>query len=383
MGEYMLEQKVKLLCGPGKASETGALAAMLGKKKALLVTDKGIIATGIHNRVVDSLEQAGIGCVIFDGVVPDPTAQNVADGYKMCADHQCDLVIGMGGGSPMDTSKAINLLRFNPEPILRYADPQTSMEPAPGLIVIPTTSGTGSEMSDGLVISSDGVKHPILAPAAGAQYAVIDPELMVGIPPRLTQATGLDALSHAMEGYTSTAADTATDIINESLMRTIVEWLPKAVENGGDVEARQQMAVCASIAGWMLQYSHTNAGHSIAHILGSHYHIPHGEACAYATPWVLEFNAAAMPDRVMKIGRILGASFKGGETPEEIGAIARDAFIHFCDVTLGKLDITRYEVDKATFSSAADDIAGELFQVFNPRKMEPADALDILNKIFA
>ena len=127
---------------------------------------------------------------------------------------------------------------------------------------------------------------------------------MVGIPPRLTQATGLDALSHAMEGYTSTAADTATDIINESLMRTIVEWLPKAVENGGDVEARQQMAVCASMAGWMLQYSHNNAGHSIAHILGSHYHIPHGEACAYATPWVLEFNAAAMPDRVMKIGRI-------------------------------------------------------------------------------
>ena len=200
MGEYMLEQKVKLLCGPGKASEIGSLAAKLGKKKALLVTDKGIVATGIHNSVVDSLEQAGVNCVVFDGVVPDPTAQNVADGYKMCADHQCDLVIGMGGGSPMDTSKAINLLRFNPEPILRYADPQTSMEPAPGLIVIPTTSGTGSEMSDGLVISSDGVKHPILAPAAGAQYAVIDPELMVGIPPRLTQATGLDALSHAMEG---------------------------------------------------------------------------------------------------------------------------------------------------------------------------------------
>ena len=383
MGEYMLEQKVKLLCGPGKASEIGSLAVKLGKKKALLVTDKGIVATGIHKRVVDSLRLCGVECVVFDDVVPDPTAQNVADGYKMCADHQCDLVIGMGGGSPMDTSKAINLLRFNPEPILRYADPKNVMEPAPGLIVIPTTSGTGSEMSDGLVISSDNVKHSILAPVAGAEYAVIDPELMVGIPPRLTQATGLDAMSHAIEGYTSTAADPSTDMINESLIRTIAEWLPKAVEHGGNVEARQQMAICASMAGWMLQYSHTNAGHSVAHILGSHYHIPHGEACAYATPWILEFNAAAMPERVMRIGRILGASFKGDEGPAEIGAIARDAFIRFRDKILGKLDITRYEVDKSTFPSAADDIAGELFQVFNPRKMESADALDILNKIFA
>lgn len=383
MGEYMLEQKVKLICGAGKSRGIGELAVKMGRRKALLVTDSGITAAGIHTRVVDSLKESGVDCIVFDGVVPDPTAQNVEDGYALCRDHQCDLVIGMGGGSPMDTSKAINLLRFNPGPILRYASPDAVMEAAPGLIVIPTTAGTGSEMSDGLVISADGVKHPILAPLAGAEYAVIDPELMTGIPPRLTEATGLDAMSHAIEGYTSTAADMATDMINEALIRRIVEWLPAAVQDGSNLYARQQMAICATMAGWMLQYSHTNAGHSVAHILGTYFHIPHGEACSYATPWVLEFNASAMPERVMTVARLLGASFNGSETPEEIGAAARDAFIRFRDETLGQLDVGRFPVDRSRFGEAARDITKELFQVFNPRKMEEADALDILNNIFA
>lgn len=382
MGAYMLEQRVKMICGAGKAAVTGELIRKMGKKKALLVTDRGITAAGIHRRVAEALERSGVGCVVFDGVVPDPTAENVAEGYDLCRSQGCDVVIGMGGGSPMDTSKAINLLRFNEGPVLRYAQPGTGMKPAPGLVLIPTTSGTGSELSDGLVISSGGIKHPILAPDAGAEYAVIDPELMVGIPPRLTAATGLDAMSHAIEGYTSVSADASTDMVNEALIQNIFRWLPVAVKDGGCLEAREQMAVSASMAGWMLQYSHTNAGHSVAHILGSFYHIPHGEACAFATPWVLEFNALGMPQRVRRIAQILGAEFTGEESPEQIGRKAREAFLNFRDKELGQLDIGKYTFDKGSLERAAEAVSGELFQAFNPRRMGKKEAREILEKIF-
>lgn len=382
MGVYMLEQRVRIICGAGKAAQIGELIHRMGKKKALLVTDKGITAAGIHRRVVESLERSGVECVVFDGVVPDPTAENVADGYELCQTQGCDAVIGMGGGSPMDTSKAVNLLRFNEGPVLRYAQPGAEMKPAPGLILIPTTSGTGSELSDGLVISSGGVKHPILAPDAGAEYAVIDPELMKGIPPRLTAATGLDAMSHAIEGYTSVSADAVTDMINEALIRNIFRWLPIAVRDGSCLEAREQMAVSACMAGWMLQYSHTNAGHSMAHILGSFYHIPHGEACAFATPWVLEFNAVAMPERVRQIAQILGAEFTGEESPEQIGKKAREAFLAFRDKELGQLDIRKYTFDEGSLEEAAEAVAGELFQAFNPRKMGKEEAGSLLKRIF-
>lgn len=143
------------------------------------------------------------------------------------------------------------------------------------------------------------------------------------------------------------------------------------------------MAIASTLGGWMLVQAHTNAGHSVAHLIGSYFGIPHGEACAYATPWILEFNAPALPEKVRWVGQLLGVSFSGQETPEEIGAKTRDAFLNFRDEVLQFPPASRYAPDRSLFPAVAQGIVEEMFQMFQPRPMTTADALDILEKIFA
>ena len=380
----MLEQKVTLLFGPGKLGELGPLVAEKGHRKAFLVCDPGIVAAGILDKVCASLAAAGVDSVIYDKVNPEPSHRVPDLGIGVFRESGCDVVVGVGGGSSMDCAKSINLLRYNEGPILRFAGPNVPMNPSPGLFLVATTSGTGSEVSDGLVMSSDdGMKHGCLAVNAMAEYAIVDPELMVSMDPALTAATGLDAFSHACEGYTTNIASIATDHLVEAVMRTVVDWLPVAVNDGANVEARAHMAADPTLGGWMLVQAHTNAGHSVAHLIGSYYGIPHGEACAYATPWLLEFNVPALPGKVRWIGELLGASFSGRETPEEIGVKARDAFLHFRDNVLRLPPARRYTPDRSLFPQVAQGITEEMFQMFQPRPMSVSDALDILERIFA
>ena len=380
----MLEQKVNLIFGPGKLSELGGIVREKGYRKAMVVCDSGIVAAGITDKVCKVLADAGVEYIVYDKVNPEPS-HNVPDqGIVVFQENGCDVAVGVGGGSIMDCAKSINLLRYNEGPILRFAGPNVPMNLSPGVILIPTTSGTGSEVSDGLVMSSDDhMKHGCLAVNAMAEYAIVDPELMVTMPPELTAATGLDAFSHACEGYTTNIASVATDHIEEAVMRTVVEWLPVAVRDGSNVEARAHMAIASTLGGWMLVQAHTNAGHSVAHLIGSYYGIPHGEACAYATPWLLEFNAPALPEKVRWVGELVGGKFTGRETPEEIGAITRDAFIRFRDEVLQLPPASRYNPDKSIFPTVAQGIVDEMFQMFQPRPMSVQDAMDILEKLFA
>ena len=380
----MLEQKVNLIFGPGKLSELGGIVREKGYRKAMVVCDSGIVAAGITDKVCKVLADAGVEYIVYDKVNPEPS-HNVPDqGIVVFQENGCDVAVGVGGGSSMDCAKSINLLRYNEGPILRFAGPNVPMNLSPGVILIPTTSGTGSEVSDGLVMSSDDhMKHGCLAVNAMAEYAIVDPELMVTMPPELTAATGLDAFSHACEGYTTNIASVATDHIEEAVMRTVVEWLPVAVRDGSNVEARAHMAIASTLGGWMLVQAHTNAGHSVAHLIGSYYGIPHGEACAYATPWLLEFNAPALPGKVRWGGELVGGQCTGRETPEEIGAITRDAFIRFRDEVLQLPPASRYNPDKSIFPTVAQGIVDEMFQMFQPRPMSVQDAMDILEKLFA
>ena len=380
----MLEQKVNLIFGPGKLSELGGIVREKGYRKAMVVCDSGIVAAGITDKVCKVLADAGVEYIVYDKVNPEPS-HNVPDqGIVVFQENGCDVAVGVGGGSSMDCAKSINLLLYNEGPILRFAGPNVPMNLSPGVILIPTTSGTGSEVSDGLVMSSDDhMKHGCLAVNAMAEYAIVDPELMVTMPPELTAATGLDAFSHACEGYTTNIASVATDHIEEAVMRTVVEWLPVAVRDGSNVEARAHMAIASTLGGWMLVQAHTNAGHSVAHLIGSYYGIPHGEACAYATPWLLEFNAPALPEKVRWVGELVGGKFTGRETPEEIGAITRDAFIRFRDEVLQLPPASRYNPDKSIFPTVAQGIVDEMFQMFQPRPMSVQDAMDILEKLFA
>lgn len=384
MLNFLLMQPVKIVFGAGSIKDLPELLNTNNFKKPFIVTDKGIVNSGIIAKITDVLVNGDISYEIFDEVLPDAPVTLVEKGFSRCQQEKCDCVIAVGGGSTIDSAKAINLLRFNDPPILRFTDFSAPMNHSPGLITIPTTSGTGSELSDGLILSGeDHVKNAILAPNAMSEFAVLDPELAVGMPPHLTAATGFDALSHAIECCTTNLANMVVDQIALGICRTVVKWLPEAVKDGSNITARSHLMICASLSGWLLTYGHSNAAHSIGHVLGARFRIPHGIAVSYSEPYVIEFNAAAIPERTRMIGEIFGVSFNGEESPEEIGRKTRDAIIHFRDEVLDIRRAFTYEVDRSVFEDAAEDIVNELFQVFNARKMEKSDALGILNQIFA
>ncbi|MDO5537626.1 MAG: iron-containing alcohol dehydrogenase, partial [Desulfovibrionaceae bacterium] len=235
-----LTQRVKILEHEGAVQHIGALMKDAGYHKAFLVCDRGIVNLGLASLIERRLDAEGLGCVLYDRVQPDPPAELVDTGAEICRSEQCDCVIAVGGGSSIDTAKGINILRFNPGKILEYADMSCAMAPSPGLITVPTTAGTGSELSNGLIISDTerSAKVPILAQAGMSEYAVLDASLTAGMPPGLTMSTGLDVFSHACEAYTSVQACTTTDLICEKIMQEVIEWLPRAMKDGTDSEAR-------------------------------------------------------------------------------------------------------------------------------------------------
>ena len=333
MLNFQFYEKVKVLYGNGAVHQLGELAKHIGGTKALIVSDPGMNATGVIEKIIDGLATENIPYVLFDENEPNPPIAACEKAYDILVKEKCDFIIGVGGGSNMDCAKGVNILRFNPAPLIQYANGAKHFDVGDGLIMIPTTAGTGSEMSDGSILSDENhIKQNFISDqGAFAEFAIVDPDLMVGMPPKLTASTGLDALAHAVESYMGTLTNEFVQFQAEKAIDEIVEYLPRAVADGKDMEARKRMAVAASVAGYLLIYGHTCAGHSIGQTLGGYFNIPHGTACAYALPWVCEFNAPAVPHFIKRIGEALGVKFSGSETPEEIGKLTREAMVKFRD----------------------------------------------------
>lgn len=306
--KFSLIQNTKVLAGCGTVVQIGKLLHESGYKKAFLVFDSGVKGVGIIDKITSSLAAFNIEYLEFDKVLPDPPASIVNEGATLCKRESCDCVVAIGGGSVIDTAKGITILRFNDGKILDYGKLGAEIKKSVGLISIPTTSGTGSELSDGLIISDTehNQKVPILATNAMSEYAIIDPELTVGMPVGLTMMTGLDVFSHAAEAYTTVISNITTDMLCEKIMETVVEYLPVAVKDGNNLEARTKMQVSASIGGWMLANACAHIGHSIAHVIGAKYHLVHGAACAYGFPAMIKYIAPVSTIKVKKLEKFLG-----------------------------------------------------------------------------
>lgn len=382
MLNFTMQQKVKILYGNGAINQLGELVVQTNHKKPMIVCDKGTVAAGIVDKAVNALKKLNIEYVIFDEVVPDPPVHVVETGAEVCKNEQCDMVVGIGGGSSIDTAKAINITRFNEGPITRFADMTVKMNESHGTVAIPTTAGTGSEVSDGIILTDVALnkKFAILAPEGIPEYAIVDPELMASMPPRLTAATGLDVLAHVAEGYTSTLANGYSDLICEKVIEEVVKYLPMAYANGSDLEARGKMAASATLGGWMLVNVHAHLGHAIGHAIGGKFHIQHGYACAYALPYALEYAAPAVPEKIKKLINIFGGTLTGSETPEELGTMVKDLVIDFAQ----KLGITPQLPEKVdfTFEEVADEIVNEVHQNFSYKKLNKEESVEVLHKIF-
>ena len=209
----------------------------------------------------------------------------------------------------------------------------------------------------------------VLSNNAVSEYAVLAPELVITLPKSMTAATGLDAFSHAAEAYTSNLSSPITDAICEKIMYLIVKYLPKAMKNGNDIEARERMMVAAALGGWMLNNAGTHVGHSQAHIIGALYGIPHGMACAYALPGTLLYTAQAEPKKVKEIGLILGAEYPEDPTDLEIGEITAEKFKWFRDDVIGLDSFEKFNISREELISNAEKVVEERFAGNSPMKI--------------
>lgn len=285
----------------------------------------------------------------------------------------------------MDAAKGMNVMRVNPGKILDFVGKEENMIPADRLICIPTTSGTGSELSNWIVITDleEGNKHPINVKNSMCEYAVLDPTLTVGLPATVTAETGLDVFSHAFEAYTSNLSNPMTDLICEKIMEDVIKWLPRAVKDGQDLEAREKMMVCASYGGFLLVDCLVHIGHCIAHEIGAQFHIPHGAACAYAFPPMVHHIADSQPEKVKYLGELLGVTFTEEENASEMAKKVAAAYCSFRDEIVGLPSINKYSPDKSKVNlEMANRILNDPITSMTPTAVSLEDVMVMLYCIF-
>ncbi|MCI9272044.1 MAG: iron-containing alcohol dehydrogenase [Dorea sp.] len=313
---------VKLVIGAGAAGEIGKEVAAQGATKVFVVVDQGIIKLKLHERVTASLKEAGISYKIFDEVPSDPPVSVVETGVRKMKETGCDSVAAIGGGSVMDAAKAINIMSTNEGSILDYDNSPSGgrkfQNPGYPLFTVPTTSGTGSEVTQYAVITSEkeNRKAAIGDPKLVSKAAFLDPAMTMGLPQKITAATGMDALAHAIEAYTSNRVITAagssvfSDTYALKAMELIGKNLKQAYAQGNVMEARKQMMLGSTMAG-MISQAGSGAAHGLGTPLGARYHVPHGVAVGMMLPYVMEYNLNACPERYKNIAAALGRNVDG------------------------------------------------------------------------
>lgn len=294
--------------GQGAVDDAIGDIKTLGFKHALIVTDKPLVEIGLVGQIVEKLGMAGIVSTVFDGVQPNPTVGNVEAGLTLLHTNACDFIISLGGGSPHDCAKGIALVATNGGSIKDYEGVDVSAKPQLPLVAINTTAGTASEMTRFCIITDEArhIKMAIVDKHTTPLLSVNDPELMLKKPAGLTAATGMDALTHAIEAYVSIAANPITDACAIKAIELIQTSLVNAVNDGQNLEAREQMAYAQFLAGMAFNNASLGYVHAMAHQLGGFYDLPHGVCNALLLPHVQEYNAKVVPGRLKDVAKAMG-----------------------------------------------------------------------------
>ncbi|MBF4455885.1 iron-containing alcohol dehydrogenase [Acinetobacter sp. SK-43] len=366
------------LFGPGCAKEIGTKAQNLGAKKALIVTDEGLFKFGVADTISGYLKEAGVDSHIFPGAEPNPTDINVHNGVKAYNDNGCDFIVSLGGGSSHDCAKGIGLVTAGGGHIRDYEGIDKSTVPMTPLIAINTTAGTASEMTRFCIITNTDthVKMAIVDWRCTPLIAIDDPKLMVAKPAGLTAATGMDALTHAVEAYVSTAANPITDACAEKAITMISQWLRPAVANGENIEARDAMSYAQYLAGMAFNNASLGYVHAMAHQLGGFYNLPHGVCNAVLLPHVCEFNLIACQDRYAKIAELMGVNVEGF-TETEAAFAAIDAIRELSSSIGIPSGLTELGVKTEDLAIMAENAQKDACMLTNPRKATHAQVVEI------
>jgi len=301
------------IMGSGCLDEAMVAIRNYAFRKALIVTDSGLAKAGVATMVAEKLAMQDIDSVIFNGAKPNPSIANVEAGLALLQASDCDFIVSLGGGSPHDCAKGIALCATNGGHIRDYEGVDQSAKPQLPLVAINTTAGTASEMTRFCIITDESrhVKMAIVDRNVTPLLSVNDPQLMVAMPKGLTAATGMDALTHAIEAYVSTAANPITDACALKAMSLISNNLRLAVRDGSDLAARENMAYAQFLAGMAFNNASLGFVHAMAHQLGGFYDLPHGVCNAVLLPHVQAFNAQVCAERLRDVAHAMGADIRG------------------------------------------------------------------------
>ena len=370
--------------GPGARKELPGVVARLGFKKALVVTDKGLIKFGVAKQVTDVMDEAGIAYEIFSEVKPNPTVTNVKDGIEACKKAEADFIVAIGGGSAMDTAKGIGIVVRNPEfsdivSLEGVADTKNKSLP---IIALPTTAGTAAETTINYVIIDETrqAKMVCVDPNDIPCVAIIDAELMYSLPKSLTAATGMDAMTHAIEGLITKAAWELSDMFEIKAIEMIYKYLPIAVDEPTNPVGRDGMAVAQYVAGMAFSNVGLGVDHGMAHPLSALHDIPHGVACAMLLPTVMRFNAPAAKAKYVDIAKACGV-YKDGMTIDEAADAACEAIADLSRRVgipehLTELGITEKDID-----ALADQAIADVCTPGNPREVTRDDIVALYKQI--
>ena len=317
-------QPAPIFFGCGAISILGERIKALGCSKAMLIYEKGIEDAGIISRAIECLKDSGVQYATFDGVIADPSDSVVDKAGKAALDWGVDCLVGIGGGSSLDTAKAASILMTNPGPARNYLlqAPQ-KIETTVPVILVPTTAGTGSECTTVAIISLPdlNVKWSVFV---NTSLAIVDPELMLTLPKSITATTGMDAFAHAAEAMTCINWNFHSDLFAEAAIKKISNNLIICCENPANIEARSEMALAANWAGLAFNNPITHVGHAAADAFSCHFHTPHGLGCALALPETMALVAPAVPDRMRTIAEAMSLPLNGTETGEQLGKLVAD-----------------------------------------------------------
>ena len=370
--------------GPGARKELPGVVARLGFKKALVVTDKGLMKFGVAKQVTDVLDEAHIPYDIYDEVKANPTVTNVKDGVKALKAALADFIIALGGGSSMDTAKGIGIVSNNPEfsdvvSLEGVADTKKKTVP---IIALPTTAGTAAETTINYVIIDESKQKKMVCvdPNDIPIVAIVDAELMYSLPKSLTASTGMDAMTHAIEGLITKAAWELSDMFEIKAIEMIHRYLPIAVEEPTNPIGRDGMAVAQYVAGMAFSNVGLGVDHGMAHPMSALHDVPHGVACAILLPTVMRFNAPAALDKYVDIAKAVGV-YKEGMTKEE----AAEAACNEIEALSRKVGIPQHLSDLGIYEKDIDALADQAFADVctpgNPREVTRDDIVQLYRQI--
>ncbi|MCB2359109.1 iron-containing alcohol dehydrogenase [Clostridium estertheticum] len=377
MGRYA--QTCPIICGAGTISLLGEEAKKLGCTKVMIVSDETVAQLEGYAKAKQSLIDSGIEIVEFKKVIADPPDYIINEGGEIAKSEKIDGIVAIGGGSPMDAAKGINVLVNNPGPVNKYFG-NPFYTPGVPVIMVVATAGTGSESTSIGVITDtiNNVKNSVIC---NSTLGILDPEITISVPKDITANTGIDTMSHAVEAITAKDPNPKSELLATDAIKKVMKYLPIAMSDGRNIEARENLLLASNFAGLAFNDALVHIGHAIAHSVGAKFHVTHGVICGLVMPEVMKYAADFKADKVKVVGEAMGIRFSGNETDIEIGEIVAAQMRKFVKKvgikSLKELGIVREEL-----IGIAEMVLADACYNFVPKQLTKEEVQVILGNMY-